>query len=327
MKTFIASLCLVLTGCVTMPNYRFVSSGQNVEDALIFTQALQGNSLKPLAPVHLRGSRNAAGDLLIEWTRRERLPLPLRDSAGTPLSEEQEVYVLEIYSGSTLKRSIRDPRVYAVKAISWNKFYDPDNTWTFSADGSLVYDASADRGVATSTEVLSGDFMIEFTRATNSVSSSMRMGVVPATISNADQVDSFGTAGYPFFEIDTSIRMVPMGNTSYQVSTTLGDKFTIERVGSIVRFYKNRHLSSAPVPIYETTFTSASSLRVFFRSGFGVATYTMGPTSLVSIGKRSYNYTANQQVDDFGSTQASIKTRVYQESMIVGKGYYIEASL
>lgn len=111
--------------------FRFVTSGQNLADAATLTQSINGVSLKPLAPTHLRGRRSQNGDLLIQWTRRERLPLPLRDNAGTPLSEEQETYIVEVYDVSTLVRSVRNPKADLIEAAEWDVFYDPAGVIAF----------------------------------------------------------------------------------------------------------------------------------------------------------------------------------------------------
>jgi hypothetical protein len=68
-----------------------------------------GTGLKPYAPVHLGGGRNAAGDLTINWTRRNRIDGSWRDLVDVPMSEATEAYEVEIYSDgtyTTLKRTI-----------------------------------------------------------------------------------------------------------------------------------------------------------------------------------------------------------------------------
>ena len=312
--------------------FKFLTSGQGLDQASITSQVFNGTSLKPLAPTNLRGTRNAVGDLLIEWTRRERLPLPLRDFVGTPVSEEKEIYIVETYSGSTLKREIRNPRVSVAKTIIWRKEYDPTNVLTISADQSLEFLDSGDNAAASSADVFSGDFLLEFVcDAVNDVIPS-HFGVLPANLSYNSLIaqggwDTTSALSYPHFGSQSTDNLRPMSNASYQVGTDPGDKLTIQRTGSVVRFYKNRHLSSVSVPIYETTFTSAESLRAIVRFTNGVGTRYLAPSSMTFESPRSYNYTANQQVDDFGSTQSSVKVRVYQESAIVGKGAYVEGNL
>src|SRR5688572_25402561 len=85
--------------------FKFVTAGQQLEQVPVYEKIIHGNSLKPLAPTHIKGQRNTAGDLFISWIRRDRIALPLRDFAGTPLSEQSERYLLEVYNGLTLVRS------------------------------------------------------------------------------------------------------------------------------------------------------------------------------------------------------------------------------
>jgi hypothetical protein len=95
----------------------------------------------------------------------------------------------------------------------------------------------------------------------------------------------------------------------------------------VVRFFKNLHDSAVPIPLFETSFSPEVKLRAYaeFEPGGGGA--ALDPSRLSRVSNRGYNYTANQQVDDFGSAQSSIKVRVYQESALVGVGPYREANL
>lgn len=66
-----------------------------------------GTGLKPYAPVHLGGGRNAAGDLTINWTRRNRIDGTWRDSVDVPQSEASEAYEVEIYADGTYAALLR----------------------------------------------------------------------------------------------------------------------------------------------------------------------------------------------------------------------------
>lgn len=311
-------------------NFKFVSSGQSVDGAVVVTQTIRGRSLLPPAPVHLRGSRNAAGDLLIEWTRRERIAFPLRDYAGTPISEENEIYVIEIYSGSTLKRTIRDPRVTTAKTLRWFALTGDSGFITINANGSLSCSAGPpiEAGTVVSSDTFMGDFTLEFVRASNRPPTTF--GIAPVSTPADGYPHSTSrllTAKYPYFST-TDTTVLPMGNSSYQTTSAAADRFTIERQGSIVRFFKNAHSSSVRIPLYETTFASSEKFRAYveFENGDGFV-HDLDPSGIGLVTSRAYHYMANQQVDDFGSIQSSIKVRVSQESAIVGKGAYLERDL
>jgi hypothetical protein len=59
--------------------YRAVSIGSDpsLPEAVAFTN--EAASLKPYAPVHIRGSRNGGGDVTIVWIRRTRFSGEWRD--------------------------------------------------------------------------------------------------------------------------------------------------------------------------------------------------------------------------------------------------------
>ena len=88
-------------------NFKFVSAGQALVDAPVFTQTLRGNSLRPLSPVNIHGTRDTLGSLLIQWTRRTRIGAGMIPGSDVPMAEENELYRVEILtSGDVLKRTM-----------------------------------------------------------------------------------------------------------------------------------------------------------------------------------------------------------------------------
>jgi hypothetical protein len=63
-----------------------------------------GTALMPLAPVHPKAERTDAG-IAVTWIRRTRLGGDNWELAEVPLSEEQELYAIDILSGPTVLRS------------------------------------------------------------------------------------------------------------------------------------------------------------------------------------------------------------------------------
>jgi hypothetical protein len=84
--------------------FKAVSAGMALSSATAESLTLAGNSLRPLAPVNLRVSNEADGSLL-KWDRRTRLAENWL-SGVMPLGESAESYIVKIYSGSTLKRTL-----------------------------------------------------------------------------------------------------------------------------------------------------------------------------------------------------------------------------
>jgi len=77
----------------------------NPTDTVEFTNT--GRGKRPLAPVHLTGTRNGSNnDVAIAWTRRTRFTPPAIGGGAVPLGEDAEVYALDIYAGSTVVRTL-----------------------------------------------------------------------------------------------------------------------------------------------------------------------------------------------------------------------------
>jgi hypothetical protein len=76
--------------------YRAVSIGSDpsLPGAVAFIN--EAASLKPYAPVHIRGSRNGGGDLTIAWLRRTRFSREWRDLVDVPLNEASEAYEVDV---------------------------------------------------------------------------------------------------------------------------------------------------------------------------------------------------------------------------------------
>lgn len=66
-----------------------------------------GHSLRPLAPVHVRGVRDGAGNLSIHWMRRARHGGEWRAEVDVPLMEASEQYDIEIIHSGNVVRSWR----------------------------------------------------------------------------------------------------------------------------------------------------------------------------------------------------------------------------
>lgn len=60
----------------------------------------------PLSPVHIRGERQAAGNIRLIWVRRGRIEADNWDGTEIPLDEPQERYRLELLDGGSVRRSV-----------------------------------------------------------------------------------------------------------------------------------------------------------------------------------------------------------------------------
>lgn len=78
---------------------RAVTVGLDIGEAPEESITPTGRSMRPFAPVHLRGARNGEGDVAMSWFRRARLDAELRDWTDVPLDEPQELYDVEVLDG------------------------------------------------------------------------------------------------------------------------------------------------------------------------------------------------------------------------------------
>lgn len=86
--------------------FKALTSGQDLTQVSPVTQTVVGNSLKPYSPINLSGSRDAAGNITLNCTRRDRKAGDRIDYQNFPLSEVAEKYEIEILNGSTVVRTL-----------------------------------------------------------------------------------------------------------------------------------------------------------------------------------------------------------------------------
>ncbi len=88
--------------------WRYGPSSRDIADITYATatHALRGVGLRPYAPAHVHGTRDAggSGDLTIAWIRRTRMGGDSWEVAEVPLAETSEAYEVEILDGPVVKR-------------------------------------------------------------------------------------------------------------------------------------------------------------------------------------------------------------------------------
>ncbi len=85
--------------------------------AVARTATPQATALRPLAPVHLRARRSAAG-VALSWVRRTRRDGDSWATADVPLGEDSEAYAVEILLGATVVRSLAATQPSALYAAA-----------------------------------------------------------------------------------------------------------------------------------------------------------------------------------------------------------------
>ncbi len=88
-------------------NWRYGPASRDIGDASYGTaqHTFAACGLRPLAPVHVRGSRSG-DDVSITWVRRTRLGGDNWDAAEVPLGEDGERYEVDVLDGATVKRTL-----------------------------------------------------------------------------------------------------------------------------------------------------------------------------------------------------------------------------
>lgn len=87
-------------------HFKAVSNGRVLATTAAKPFICNGASLKPYAPVHIRGSRDGSNNLTITWVRRTRTGGAWRDYVDVPLGEETESYSVDILNGATVVRTL-----------------------------------------------------------------------------------------------------------------------------------------------------------------------------------------------------------------------------
>jgi len=69
-------------------------------------RTFNGVGLRPFSPVHVKGTRNEAGDIALSWIRRTRVEGDSWVGLDVPLGEEIEAYEIDILEEGSVKRTL-----------------------------------------------------------------------------------------------------------------------------------------------------------------------------------------------------------------------------
>lgn len=86
--------------------FKAITGDQSLDEVAAVTHTVVGNSLKPYSPINLAASKDAAGNITLSWTRRDRKAGDRTDYANFPLSEVSEKYEIDILNGATIVRTL-----------------------------------------------------------------------------------------------------------------------------------------------------------------------------------------------------------------------------
>jgi len=311
-------------------SYRGVTSGQSLADAATVQFAWTGGGLRPLSPVNVRGIRNSIGDLLTEWTRRNRVVPGMIPRSDVPLGEEIEQYDVEfLTTGNVLKRTMRVLPGGAQAAVLLP--LAPQYAQTISRNSVNVEGTVLPAGNLTiaypAQQIVNSGGWVEATLEITStlpqaayidlrLSNEIGFNTPPTIYYSLRFANSFGT-----FEV---YKEATLKYSATVAGTTLA-RIRIIAVGSEVRFYWD-YTGPGSVPFY----VSIEPLPLPLTPQITL----IGPckASNVFVGANaddpSVIYSTNQQIiDGFLPNVTPIRVRIYQISSIIGRGDVGESTL
>lgn len=88
--------------------YKDTTAGELTEDSDTIQFTDTGNTFRPYAPVQVAAVHDGSGGANLSWVRRTRVGGELMPYTGiVPLSEQSEIYEVDIYNGSSVVRTLR----------------------------------------------------------------------------------------------------------------------------------------------------------------------------------------------------------------------------
>lgn len=309
-------------------NYKAVTVNEDVSGVSAVPFSWTGGNLRPLSPVNLRGTRDTAGSLLIEWTRRGRLSPGLTPGSDVPISEEVENYLVEILTtGNVLKRTIPaqgGAQAAVLLGVSNQRPECVDRNNLISSPPNpetvLAYTQQEFQGLGAWVEATLASPTDGYTSI--GLTESSRKGLLRAA----------GTV----FDIDVTFNPILPGlrvrehGVQVYLSGSLGSvtsaRIRIVMSGTELRYYWD-HTGPGSVPFYISRIIPTYPLVAFAQVIDATGVSKVENINVGTSATPSTIYSAAQQVEDFGSIQNPIRVRVAQVSSVVGRGDYRQADL
>jgi hypothetical protein len=319
--------------------YRAPTTNEDVAAAAVVSHTFDGGTARTLAPVYLTADRNVEGDILFRCSRQARFGQGMTSSSNVPLGEEELKFLFELFDGSTLKHSMtvypHVPQAAILAQLSTDFFgygqalYDKNNIFGYTGagyagSGSLVYARlDSQRIVGTDSFVeaelvgLSGaQYVVGIALYAPNVfpSASLTADIKYGILYNVSSADLF------IYKDGVLVKTLSNSSNDY---VGLGHRLSIRFSGTEVRFHVDYRAGKQPIYIDYGT----PSFPYVVGAMAGYKTEIRGIIIDQSGERVSVTYSAEQQVDHFGSLQNPIKVRVSQVSSIVGPGAYREATI
>lgn len=316
---------------------KFLTAGQGLDTVAAIDRTLRGNSLRPLAPSNLRSSVDSEGNRLIEWTRRSRIGAGMIPGADVPVSEEQEVYAVEILTSAnavlstiTVKPDQGSPALLAPVAndldgpfISGNNILDPGNTHSHAytqqrlGTGSWI-EATLNASPNDGAQI--GVILPDAARFLRQAGTSPPDGVFFSQLEFRDTTASGNNQFTVYYGAFSATSFPPVVYESGSLGGRQTARIRIE-IGDRLRYFWD-YTGSGSVPFYESVgpppvpLVGALSCLTISNAGCSISNIRVGQTFRPSL-----VYTKAQQDEH---SNLGVKARVYQVSAVVGRGAYAE---
>ena len=319
--------------------FKFVTAGQYIDDAAIFTQVINGVSLPPLAPVNLKMYRsvglpssitNNTGNIGFEWTRRSRIAPGLRPGVDVPFGEERIRYEVEIMNGETVVRTIFvnpddfSPVLWHEHSLNFTGiFVDVDERLGFAGFNAF--------GVVVSKQIFnvgSDDVVISFTTDTSTATSPARIGLLSVREGSLRVTDpNIGFQRATGASVTKTIGLASDFTLTSNANSRLIIK--VNRSGQASLHQDSGGQLSAPLGGQTVTLLPGQywlMVKNKLDSSGGEACTVLSPNQHRADVPNCL-YLLTDALADFGGTlPAALTIRVYQVSPIAGRGPYTQAT-
>lgn len=309
--------------------YKAVTTNQDVADATAVPFTWTGGNMKPRAPSNALKFLDTDNNALFQWNRRGRLSADWRDLADVPLSEEQELYEIEVIVAGLPVRTVR-VRADESQPVQWALGGYHAEEVTFGTDGSAIHapGASIAGSVIYSSQRIWGDFILEFEvnmDGSTPLEIPYRLSVEPSSLSAP--AGSELAAWLSIGPTDPN-KAAPESSAGYPiVNAQAGDRFAIEYRKGILYFFKN-HAGPQSVPIHSQAAPLAYA-PYWVRCSFATNAFTTAIKNprLLRLTTADWTYTADMQTADGLTPGDPIRLKLYQISAIVGRGQALDVTL
>jgi hypothetical protein len=295
-----------------MPNLKFVTSGQNVDDAQIIPFILKGRSLRTPPPLMVGFFDDASGDLLIEIAGRtyiidnkEQYELQMRDNTDTSTLRTQII-------NPTLSRPLQE-------YVIWDSAsFVGGGTMTLQSNGGVIFSTSGGQVSSSASAEVVGGLVVEFGVPDSSVLPAERLAIFPVDASGISSTEAFfwTTSGsWPNYTAQPEGAFTDSPGPTISIGG--GDRLGIVvRPDGVVEYHLNYTPSSKPIWI------SSRQVRLDVKYKVYVKGFTVTKVSWQRQGPE-WKYTAGAQLLDRGlpvgdPLPATIKARVRQLCPVAG---------